>query len=39
MIVNDAGGGTPGTNRITDECNYENNSATITVPMCTPPPK
>jgi hypothetical protein len=32
-------GAAPGTNRITDECNYENNSATITVPRCIPPPK
>jgi hypothetical protein len=39
MIVNDAGGGTPGSNRITDECNYENNTATTTIPMCIEPPK
>jgi hypothetical protein len=38
MIVNDAGGGTPGTNRITDECKYDNNTATIVVPRCIPPP-
>src|SRR5262249_31058814 len=25
MIVNDSGGGTPGSNRITDECKYDNN--------------
>jgi VCBS repeat protein len=39
MIVNDAGGSSPGSNRITDECNYENNTATTTVPMCIEPPK
>jgi hypothetical protein len=39
MIVNDAGGGQPGSNRIVDECKYENNTAVITIAMCAPPPK
>jgi hypothetical protein len=39
MVVNDAGGGAPGSNRIVDECNYANNTATLTIDMCIPPPK
>ena len=39
MIVNDAGGGAPGANRIVDECKYDNNIATIQIGMCQPPPK
>ena len=39
MIVNDAGGGAPGMNRITDECKYDNNTAVTMVGMCAPPPK
>jgi hypothetical protein len=39
MVVNDAGGGAPGMNRITDECKYDNNTAVTMVGMCAPPPK
>jgi hypothetical protein len=39
MIVNDAGGGAPGSNRIVDECNYVNNTATLTIDKCIEPPK
>jgi hypothetical protein len=39
MIVNDAGGGAPGSNRIVDECNYVNNTATLTIEKCIDPPK
>jgi hypothetical protein len=39
MIVNDGGGGTPGSNRIVDECNYVNNTSSVVVQMCLPPPK
>ena len=39
MIVNDADGGAPGMNRITDECKYDNNTAVTMVGMCAPPPK
>ena len=35
MIVNDAGSG----KRITDECNYVNNAASVMVEACAPPPK
>ena len=39
MIVNDAGGGTPGSNRIVDECNYANNTSTVVIEKCVDPPK
>jgi len=39
MVVNDAGGGAPGSNRIVDECNYINNTSSVVIPMCLPPPK
>jgi hypothetical protein len=39
MVVNDAGGGVPGSNRIVDECNYVNNTASVVVPKCEDPPK
>jgi hypothetical protein len=38
MIVNDAGGGAPGATRIVDECNYVNNTATLTLEKCIDPP-
>jgi hypothetical protein len=39
MIVNDAGGGAPGSNRIVDECNYVNNTATLQIEKCADPPR
>ncbi|SRR6266545_344284 len=35
MVVNDSGGGM----RLTDECNYVNNTSSVVVPACNPPPR
>jgi len=37
MVVNDAGGGAPGANRLVDECNYDNNTTSTTIGVCNPP--